>query len=128
MILYLYQVQYLPILLLLWNEQLSLYGICYQSDFFGGQQPHPLTILEDFLDLDLVERMYQSEKIDAFQLASNDKEKKVVLELEHGRRGFDELLDISGLSAAQLTSFLTRLEMEGAVRETPGNTYMLTNL
>lgn len=85
-------------------------------------------ILEDFLDLDLVERMYQSEKIDAFQLASNDKEKKVVLELEHGRRGFDELLDISGLSAAQLTSFLTRLEMEGAVRETPGNTYMLTNL
>lgn len=84
-------------------------------------------ILEDFLDIDLVERMSQSEEIDAFQLAENEKEKKVLLELEHGRRSFDELMDVSRLSAAQLTSFLTRLEIEGAIRETPGNTYMLTN-
>lgn len=84
-------------------------------------------ILEDFLDIDLVERMYQSEEVDAFQWAANDKERKVVLELQHGRRGFDELMEVSRLSAAQLTSFLTRLEIEGAVSETPGNTYMLKN-
>ena len=84
-------------------------------------------ILEDFLDIDLVERMYQSDEIDAFQLAADDKERKVVLELQRGRRGFDELMAVSGLSASQLTSFITRLEIEGAVTETPGNTYMLKN-
>ena len=84
-------------------------------------------ILEDFLDIDLVERMYQADEIDAFQLAADDKERKVVLELQRGRRGFDELMAVSGLSTSQLTSFITRLEIEGAVTETPGNTYMLKN-
>ena len=71
--------------------------------------------------------MYQADEIDAFQLAADDKERKVVLELEHGRRSFDELMAVSRMTASQLTSFLTRLEIEGAITETPGNTYMLKN-
>ena len=82
-------------------------------------------ILEDFIDLDLVERLSRSEEIDAFRFVADAKERNVVLELQHGRRTFDELLEVSQLSPAQLTSFLTRLEIEGALKETPGNTYML---
>lgn len=84
-------------------------------------------ILEDFIDIDVVERMCRDEKIDAFHLAADEHEKKVISELQHGRRSFDELAAASRLSAARLTAFLTRLEIEGAVRETPGNTYTLTN-
>lgn len=84
-------------------------------------------ILEDYIDLDLVERMYRSNEIDAFQFATNDGERKVLLELQHGRRTFDELIAASSLTASQLTSFLTRLEIEDAISEAPGNTYMLTN-
>ncbi|MBR5329452.1 MAG: DNA-processing protein DprA [Firmicutes bacterium] len=82
-------------------------------------------ILEDFLDLDLVERLSHSDEIDAFQIAADEQERSVVLELQHGRRTFDELLEVSKLSPSRLTTFLTRLEIEGAIKETPGNTYML---
>lgn len=82
-------------------------------------------ILEDFIDVDLVERLSRSERVDAFRLAENDAQRGVVLELQRGRRTFDELAEASGLSASQLTSFLTLLEIEGAIKETPGNTYML---
>lgn len=82
-------------------------------------------ILEDFIDLDLVERLSRSDVVDAFQFVTDAQERNVVLELQHGRRTFDELLEVSRLSPSRLTSFLTRLEIEGALKETPGNTYML---
>lgn len=84
-------------------------------------------ILEDFIDVDLVERLSRSDSVDAFNLAENAAERSVVLELEKGRRGFDELAEASGLSSSELTAFLTRLELEGAVSEAPGNFYTLIN-
>ena len=47
--------------------------------------------------------------------------------LKVGRRTFDELIDASGLTPARLMTFLSLLELEGEIKETPGNTYMLMN-
>ena len=84
-------------------------------------------ILEDFLGVGFAAERESGGERDLTALASDGAERAVLAELAKGRRGFDELLDISGLSAPALTSFLTLLEIEGAVRETPGNTYTLTN-
>ena len=81
----------------------------------------------DFLGVGFAAERESGGERDLTALASDGAERAVLAELAKGRRGFDELLDISGLSAPALTSFLTLLEIEGAVRETPGNTYTLTN-
>jgi DNA processing protein len=84
-------------------------------------------ILEDFIDVDLVERMQQAENVDGYRLASTKKERDVIYELEKGGRSFDNLLQSSLLTAPELSSFLTRLEMEGAIYETSEKTFMLKN-
>lgn len=84
-------------------------------------------ILEDFIDVDLVERMQRAEKDDGFSLAASKGERDVIYELKKGGRSFDDLLQSSMLSPAELSSFLTRLEIEGAVYETAEKTYILKN-
>ena len=84
-------------------------------------------ILEDFLDVGLVERMQRAEAIDAFRFAVNNGERDVLYELEKGGRRFDELMAVTALSAAELSSFLTRLELEDALYETPDRIYVLKN-
>lgn len=84
-------------------------------------------ILEDYIDVDLVERMQQAEKIDGFRLAASKEERDIIYELEKGGRSFDELLQTASLTAPELSSFLTQLEMENAVYETPEKTYVLKN-
>lgn len=82
-------------------------------------------ILEDYVKIKDVEKNAPPQKVDAADLASNPGERSVVSALQSGRRTFDELMEASGLSSPRLTAFLTRLELENLLRETPGNTYML---
>lgn len=82
-------------------------------------------ILEDYISIERNTDYAPLQKADATTLATNRGERSVVAALQSGRRTFDELREASGLSSAQLTAFLTRLELEDLLRETPGNTYML---
>lgn len=82
-------------------------------------------ILEDFIDLDTLKPSSSVTEEDVFQLAADEEERSVLQALQCGRRTFDELLEVSHLSPPRLTTFLTRLEIEGALKETAGNTYML---
>ena len=96
-----------------------------QAKFAAGVED----ILEDFIDVALVEKIKNrdSEEKDPTSLAESEGERVVIAELKKGRRTSDELIAASGLSVSELTSFLTVLEMEGMLSETPGNTYMLIN-
>ncbi len=84
-------------------------------------------ILEDFIDVGLVERMQRGEIQDSSCLAASPGEREVIAALKKGERCFDELLQAAPLTAAELSSFLTRLELEGAIYETPEKTYILKN-
>lgn len=84
-------------------------------------------ILEDFIDVDLVERMQRADEVDGFRFTATEGERMVIYELEKGGRCFDDLLQCSALTAAELSSFLTRLEIEDAIYETSEKTYVLKN-
>ncbi len=118
----------------------EIYALPHSIFSGGGYLPHYLIetgqakfaacaedILEDFIDVDLVERMQRGEKREGFCLAASPGEREVVEALQKGDRSFDELLQGAPLTAAELSSFLTRLEIEGAVYETPEKTYILKN-
>lgn len=89
--------------------------------------PGALAILEDFIPVEEAEKLSRGEKQDPSRLASDEKEQAVLAALKVGRRTFDELIDASGLTPARLMTFLSLLELEGEIKETPGNTYMLMN-
>lgn len=84
-------------------------------------------ILEDYIDPETLKSFAPPKRLDAGSLASNRGERSVITALQAGRRSFDELMEVSDLTSAQLTAFLTRLELEDMLREAPGNTYMLIN-
>lgn len=56
-------------------------------------------------------------------LAFTDAQRPIMAALQDDRRGFEELLDLTGLDAASLGRELTMLELEGAVEALPGRMY-----
>ncbi|HMM05329.1 MAG TPA: DNA-processing protein DprA [Clostridiales bacterium] len=118
----------------------EIYALPHSIFSGGGYLPHYLIetgqakfaacaedILEDFIDVGLVERMQREEKQKDSCLAASQGEREALAALEKGGRSFDELLKSAPLTASELSSFLTRLEIEGAVYETPEKKYILKN-
>lgn len=60
------------------------------------------------------------------QIEATDAQRPIVDALMEDEKGFEELLDLTGLDAASLNRELTMLELEGAVDALPGRVYRLS--
>ncbi len=82
------------------------------------------TCAEDILeDLGWGGRAAAPRQLSFEDLALTDAQRPIMAALREDRRGFEELLDLTGMDAASLGRELTMLELEGAVEALPGRMY-----
>lgn len=85
--------------------------------------PHAITFEVDDILNRFGKKAKEKEEVSAIQLDFN--ESKIVEFLETGERHFDEILEKVDLSASELSSLLTRMEISGIIKDVGGNYYSL---